>query len=238
MTPPHADRLYYDSEAMLRLVDNALDELHPPPAAPTPPASAGAASDAPHAATDALSLSSLPPLLLRAYQEINSVVCTLRRSRDLLEEATVNKLHQTGNKLREVSSATEVAATDMLDGLDRALAIVDELDAGPAAGESDRATTLRDDLRNELFGLMNCLQFQDITTQQLGYASSVLVEVEDRLSELARVFDPHSHGIEGPAAAPPAPAAPAVPAVAFDPAASTGDAEQRQALVDEIFARG
>jgi hypothetical protein len=49
-------------------------------------------------------------------------------SRDMLERTTVENLQVTHDKLAEVTSATEVAATDILDGLDRSLALIDRLD--------------------------------------------------------------------------------------------------------------
>jgi chemotaxis regulatin CheY-phosphate phosphatase CheZ len=224
MRTPPPDELLYDSEASLRLVDRALTDLAVAPVDTV----AGSAPD--RSSTEAftrISLMDLPNLLLRAYSEINSVLENLRHSRDVLQQTTVDKLQHTNNKLREVSSATEVAATDMLDGLDRALALVDELDA-PDQAEDERGTELRSELRNELFCLMNCLQFQDITTQQLNYASSVLVEMETRLAELAKIFDPDQMGLSHLMLT-------TESGVAFDPAATTTNAEERQALVDQIF---
>lgn len=172
----------------------------------------------------------LPNMLLRAYTEINAVLQNLRHSRDVLQQTTLEKLHQTNDKLREVTSATEVAATDMLDGLDRALAMIDELEAADGETATDDANEIRANLRNELFSLMNCLQFQDITAQQLTFASSVLVDMEQRLTEIARIFDPDRLGYRGSILEIAAPLS-----GTFDPAATTEDAEERQALVDEIF---
>jgi hypothetical protein len=184
--------LLYDSEASLRLVESALIDL----AAMAAEVAAGPGAQAiPGASFARTNLMDLPSLLLRAYTEINSVLENLRHSREVLQQTTLDKPQQTKGKPREVSSATEVAATDMLDGLDRALALVDELDAPHYAAVDPRGGEVRADLRNELFSLMNCLQFEDITTQQLNYASGVLVEVENRLAELARIVDPDRIGM-------------------------------------------
>jgi len=208
-----ADELFYDSEAMLRLVDRALDELRLPPAVM-------------HGATfsdhEPITLTDLPQVLLRAYSEVSGVIATLRRSREVLERSTVEKLQQTSRKLNEVPSTTELATSDMLDGLDRALAIVDSLESRDAGDEADGR---HGQLRDELNGIMTCLQFQDVTAQQLNYASSVLYEAEERMVELARLFDPDSLGFERETAPPPP---------AFDPAATIPDSGVRQALVDEI----
>ena len=87
-------------------------------------------------------------------------------------------------KLTEVSSATEMATSELLDGLDRALRLVDQLEVGPSSSDDDADP--RDDLREELHTLVTVLQFQDITKQQLGNASTVL---EERMLRLAEVFD-------------------------------------------------
>jgi hypothetical protein len=198
------------------LVDRALDELRPEN------------GTAPHAGSHAPgAIADLPAMLLRAYSEICGVLQSLRSSRDALEQATIEKLHHTNAKLHEVSSATEVAATGMLDGLDRALAMVDELDTLDSSGDA-RAAEVRGQLRDELFQAISGLQFQDITTQQLNYASSVLVDMEQRLAEVAKAFDPSTAGIAVPSSRPTAPAA-------FDPGASLDGADERQALVDQIF---
>jgi hypothetical protein len=179
-----ADELFYDSEAMLRLVDRALDELRLPP---------GVMHETHFSGREAIALSDLPHVLLRAYSEISSVLATLRRSREVLERSTVEKLQQTSRKLNEITSTTELAASDMLDRLDRALAIVDSVEARDAGKDPDGSHA---DLRNELYGIMTCLQFQDITAQQMNYASSVLFEAEERMVELARLFDPDVLGLD------------------------------------------
>ena len=213
-----ANELLLDSEASLRLVDNVLAEIGEPPA-PAPAMPAVAVTE---------SLATIPQVLLRAYGEINNALLALRESRGVLEQSTVDKLHLTNEKLRAVSSATEVAATDIMDGLDRAIAMVDELEA---PDEDNRHEGVRNSLRDELFGLMGHLQFQDITTQQLSHASSTLVEMESRLVQLARMFDPELFGLEST----PGPRAVEALGVAYDPNATTQDAETRQAMADEIF---
>src|SRR5690606_39679526 len=74
----------------------------------------------------------LPRILLRAHAEISQVLESLRRSRGILERTTMERLQKTQSKLREVSSATENVSSGMLDGLDRALALVDKLEEDAA----------------------------------------------------------------------------------------------------------
>jgi chemotaxis regulatin CheY-phosphate phosphatase CheZ len=172
------------------------------------------------------SVAELPETLLKAHAEIVNVLQRIRASRDALESATVGKLHSTKDKLAEVSSATEVAANGILDGLDRAIAFVDELDA-IADSDETKAVAVRSSLRDELFQAIGCLQFQDITSQQLNYASSLLGDMEVRLSSLSDALDPNASAIVEPVTAP--------GLRTFDPGASIHNAEGRQALADSIF---
>ena len=209
--------LFYDTDAVLRMVDGEVRAM-------TGDLRRGAV--APHGS----SLAALPFILARANDEIQAVLGNLRDSRqalEALEAATVEKLQQTSEKLREVTSATEVAATDILDALDRAGTTVDALEAADQADDKPRAQELRDELRAEIFGMMSALQFQDITTQQLTYAASVLTDMEGRLLLIAKLFDPEAAIVRAaPSGADPR---------TYDPGATTRHADRRQALADEVF---
>jgi len=176
-------------------------------------------------AASATDLSELDELLSRAYSMIQGMLRRLRESQSVLQRSAVQKLHDTSAKLHEVTSATESAATDIMDGLDRALALIDRLEGGAAPAEVSA------ELRDEIFGAMNHLQFQDITAQQLRYASALLQDMEAQMAGFASLFDQAGH--HGP---PPAlPVAAARPT--YDPGATVWSAERRQALVDELIGR-
>lgn len=214
--------LLYESEATLRLVDGALADLWDPEARDAALEAVQKTLPAPGPG-----LAAIPDLLLHAYAEIRSIHGRLQESRSLLQQAALGKIRHTSEKLHEVTSATEIAATDILDGLDRSLALVDELDRV----ETEKGGELRGKLRDELYFLMGCMQFQDITAQQIGHASGMLEEIEERIAEIARVFDPVTVAAAVPATARETPPRP----VTCDPGATTRDAGQRQALADEIF---
>lgn len=234
--------LLYDSEATLRLVDSALDSLREPE--PVSPVLRRAleerASDEegrPHAihelfaeplAGGPMGLLGLSQALVRGYAEIVSVLGSLRESRSLLERTAVDRLQHTHAKLKEVSSATETAATSILDGLERCLRMVDQL--ASTSSSDPTSADVHAQLRDELFQLMGHMQFQDITTQQINYASSVLTDMESRLAQLASVLDPASFGVRAVHTT-----LGQTDAVHFDPAASTQNAEERQAVADEVF---
>jgi chemotaxis regulatin CheY-phosphate phosphatase CheZ len=231
---PRAEEVLYESEATLRLVDAEVERLRQSDGAPQAPAAESAApvKDLMNQLTDfgqkpAIML--LPAVLQRATTEIRGLLTSLRDSRSVLEQATVGRLASTQDKLKDVASATEVAATDMLDGLDRAQAMIDELDAAEADVQLGR--DIRNRLRDEIFMVMGHLQFQDITTQQLNHASTILVEMEQRLNEVAKVIDPTQMGFSADAVS-----KMITPDVnTFDPNATTKNQKERQALADDVF---
>ncbi len=212
--------LLYDTETALRLVDGEVRAMT------GEGRGAGVVSPGAHGC----GLAALPFILERANEEIQAVLSNLRDSRaalEALEAATVEKLQHTSEKLREVTSATEVAATDILDALDRAGATVDALEAADHDGDKPRAQELRDALRGEIAGMMGALQFQDITTQQLAYAAGVLTDMEGRLLTIAQLFDPAGVAARTASGGP--------DPRTFDPGATTRNADRRQAIADEVF---
>lgn len=233
MTPPkQPSELLYDSEATLRLVDSAILDM----------GELGDASEEPtlhermrHALakepSSTIGLVGLSDLLARGYNEILGVLDSLRQGRHLLERAAVEKIQHTNDKLQEVSATTEVAATDILNGLDRATSMVDELDALAEGDGDEKSGIVRAALRDELFALMGHMQFQDITSQQLNYASSVLNEMEARLAQIAQVIDPAAYGVKA-ADRPETESA----LLNYDPDASANNRAERQAVANAIVA--
>jgi hypothetical protein len=221
MTHKPSRDLLYDSEAALRQVDSALRDvsgvLEEDEAAAAP--SFAAQPD----------LHRVSVLLERGYREVVAVLDLLRQSRSVLEKATLQKLSHTSDKLLEVSSVTETAATDILDGLERSAALVDELDALDTE-RKERAVAVRTTLRDELFALIGHMQFQDITSQQLAYASAVLGEMEERLGAIASTLQSVEDGKRAPDPREPEEHA------HFDADATTENREARQAIADEIVA--
>lgn len=234
MNAKQPSELLYDSEATLRLVDTAIQEMGELDGEQAPSLEQRMRTAMSQTPGNSLGLLGLSDLLARGYAEILGVLDSLRQSRHLLERAAVEKIQHTHDKLREVSNATETAATDILNGLDRANVLVDDLDAYASEhGEpDDKASNIRGSLRDELFALMGHMQFQDITSQQLTYASAVLTEMETRLANIAKVFDPAVFGGSRPEGS----ASQHIGPVTYDPNASTQNREERQAVADEIVA--
>lgn len=191
---------------------------------------------------------SLPLRLDRAHQAVADALAGLQASRVALQDAqrsAVGRLHQTHEQLREVTSTTEGAASDILDSLDRATGFLDELDATAGAPESAPAAAAaeiaarnaraRGALRDELFQMMHSLQFQDITTQQLSYTSGVLTDLEERLLAIVEMFDgvtpANTVALDLTSREPRR----AAESQLYAPEATMHDAEGRQRVADQIF---
>ncbi len=87
--------------------------------------------------------------------------------------AGVDGLRQLDSRIRDVSAATEAAATDIFESVTRAVALVERLGA---AGAAERPRVL-EALDGELAAVTSRLQFQDVTTQQLGQIASILADM-------------------------------------------------------------
>lgn len=170
----------YESEATLRLVEGELGELNaglePDPVVDEAPKEGRSM------------LESLPHILQLANDDIMHVVQGLRDSRRMLEQRTVESVHGTHAKLQDVASATETATIAILDALDRAQGLIDTVDAEGAT--KARSENIKDGLRNEIFGIIGALPFQDITTQQITDASNVLLDMEAKLLRIMQLLDP------------------------------------------------
>ena len=175
-------------------------------------------------------LSNLPAMLLKTYNEIASALDGIRLTREMIQTNALDGLQHSTSRLTEVSSTTESAAMELLNGLDRSLGMLDELEQSDAAS-LERFGALRAQI-NELFAH---LQFQDITSQQLQGVMQMLTDVESRVTRVADLFDQAlSGGVLQPGAFANA-ARQDTTKLAFNPDATVRDAEARQAAIDATF---
>lgn len=226
MTSERASELHYDTASTLRLLDAELGELVPREAAP-------AISGALRTGAKSPSTSRVPESVLeKTMTEVHAILTSLRAGRAHLRQAASDHLTRTSEKLDEVNSATAIAALDIMDTLERAAARVDELDQEDVQADPTRGAAIRQDLRDDLFGIMGRMQFQDITTQQIMHVQSQLAEMEARLEDVASLFEPTENGSTRPLSP-----LPTGDASTFDPNATLLDAEGRQALADSLTNR-
>ncbi|MDQ2889579.1 MAG: hypothetical protein M3R65_03350 [Gemmatimonadota bacterium] len=215
MTNSRVADVLYDSETVLRLVDSELEELR---------------DDSRDALLRGNHVGVLLAVMQRASSDIAQVLCTLHTSREALEGVTLQEIHDSTRKLSEVSSATELAASQMMDGLEHSQTLLDrldELDSAEHAGDAViEAAALRSRLRDALFSVMGSLQFQDITSQQLGHVGQMLCDIERRLHATSAL-------LSGGRAEAVVLSHEEVPT--FSESASTQNSFERQAAADSIF---
>jgi hypothetical protein len=180
MRPPQ--ELLYDSEASFRLVDNAIEELSATDADPDGETKAVLQ----HGMTQP-GIAGLSDALSRAFAETTALLARFRESAGMLDTSGIDKLQQVHGRLHEVSSATETATSDILDGLSRAVTLVEQLDSATSMTD-DARHRMAGSLREELGGLSNHLQFQDITSQQLVHIAALLGDMRARLAEVTSMF--------------------------------------------------
>jgi hypothetical protein len=215
MRPP--EQLLYDSEASLRLVDQAIEELDESGARLDPDTHGFLV----HVMAQPGGFAELSRTLLRAYAETFTIVQRIRASCDMAD-SDADRLQQMHGRLREVSAATESASTSILDSVARAVALIDRLETADDAAR----TRLIAQIKEELHVVPTHLQFQDLAAQQLGSIATLLSEMRKRIAQIAGMF-----------AAPDASVAKRDHG-AFDPnaVAATTASTAGQAVADEIFA--
>jgi chemotaxis regulatin CheY-phosphate phosphatase CheZ len=151
----------------------------------------------------------------------------IRVTRETIQKHSIERLRDTHAKLNEVSSAAEIAAMEMLNGLDRTLGIIDQL-VGATKENRRPSHEMCDGLRTEVNQLYGCLQFQDIITQQLRGVAALLIEIEQRLESVAQLVDDAPETDQTAEQA----AEPHRYSTALNPAATMRDAAGRQAMID------
>lgn len=131
-------------------------------------------------------LGQLPGMLLRANAEITGILDGIRLTREAIEAHAVERIRDTQSRLSHVTSTTESATLELMNGLDRSIELVNSLEQ--RANRQASAAEFQQ-LRDEVGALYNHLQFQDITAQQLAGVAHSLLELETRVSAVAAMFD-------------------------------------------------
>ena len=143
------------------------------------------------------------PQIAKLVFFIEEVVPLLNSIHDEIHQSS--KIIPTASeKLDKVTSATEMAATEVMDKVDNVIerldtmnSTLDDIDEHIDKDESlshlkEKTNVIRQELdgsQDDLFSIMNTLQFQDITTQQIHSTAEVIDSVQTKLCELLSGFD-------------------------------------------------
>jgi chemotaxis regulatin CheY-phosphate phosphatase CheZ len=145
------------------------------------------------------------------------------------------------DQLDKISEQTEAAAHRMLDQIehithreDELIKCAGEIKMTIQSGDTERASALVDRIvdmsnnnLNDAYMIMDSLQFQDITAQQMDHAASILEDIEAKLdSILAAMGESVRSGRSGDSSR---------RSRAFDPHADLFDRRTNQKDIDSIF---
>ncbi len=172
--------------------------------------------------------------IVKLVASMNDMICNFRSMRDPIVESS-NSVPQASEQLDKVTQETERVTNRMLDlvetmterGMETAGHVDELLSHGEGLNEEQR-TMLQaiqansEEDQNDIFMIMDALQFQDITSQQINHANSILDTIDSKLQSLLRLigeaFEVHEE-VER----------------SFDPEATTTNRKSRQAMVDSLI---
>lgn len=171
-----AAELLYESEATLRMVDTALDELQIDDAESrfTGPRLKAICSNYD---TEQAELHIPPEFCVRAYWQIHELLDCVRQSREAVQAI--------GRADRATAGAVQ---GDDRSGVDRALALIDRLDTMDDGAVVERHA-LHNDLRCDLVGMLARRDHAAGSSEQLSMITVLLAETEARLTKLGHLFD-------------------------------------------------
>jgi chemotaxis regulatin CheY-phosphate phosphatase CheZ len=190
-------------------------------------------------------ISVLPNSVNRSYELIQMVIHSIHSSRTELRKSVDGLIKKTGMQLQKVTSTTEEATNKILDVAERLdeeqtqiIAIIDNLESTIKQGSvsDDVFTELRAKIyqnQEAAFTIMDYLQFQDITAQQIAGAYSLLSDTEKTLiyvSDLLKNFDNDKEVSEYTGTV--------VDEKAFNANASFNDKRNVQDAIDDLFSSG
>jgi chemotaxis regulatin CheY-phosphate phosphatase CheZ len=185
-------------------------------------------------------------LFLEMDQVIDAVVVDLEQSETELKKSSKKILGRVSEQLDKVTESTQIAVSCVLDRIDRIcerqntvfqqIAGLKERLAGFSGSQSaeplldgaGKIEELENEIQAEIYEIMNEMQFQDITNQQIQLANQLVGEARFRLMDFRKVlaFLTEDNGLE---------AQPEKTArQSFDPGATMKDRQERQSLADRV----
>lgn len=135
--------------------------------------------------------------VVRLASSIKEIVDKFRQLHDPLSESRKTVPRAT-EQLDKVSEQTEAAAQQMLDKIEKiterdqeVISDLKKIKENPSAGANliDELINKMESSCNDAFMIMDTLQFQDITAQQMDHAASLMEEIEMKLIGIVGVLD-------------------------------------------------
>lgn len=171
---------------------------------------------------------------------INGIIETFRKMKNPLVE-THEKVPQATVQLDKISEQTEAAAHQMLDrveqitqregdviqGLEKLKEVADKDQLSSISAAVGEIIVKANDNLDDAYMIMDALQFQDITAQQMNHAASLLEDIEGRLNVILSTLNGDESKGDGEAAQ--------RKVRVYDPHADLFDKKTDQSAVDSLF---
>lgn len=168
--------LLYESEATLRLVDSALDEIRAADREAEGRSTAAVPDGSAEVRAGRRGYDAPSEFRIRAFWQVQEVSDCVRESRELLRSAAPPD----GN----------AAQADGEGAFDRVLSLIDQLDPASASDAgAQRDERLIADLRAEVLSLIRATAAGDERAKNISRAISFLSEAEGRLTQLHHILD-------------------------------------------------
>lgn len=172
--------------------------------------------------------------IVKLVSSMNEMIRNFKSMRDPIMESS-NSVPQASKQLDKVTQETERVTNQMLDLVEtmteRGMNTADNVET--LLEDTDQLTDRQEELlreiqenaaedQNDIFLIMDALQFQDITSQQISHANSILDTIEQKLQSLLYMIGEAFEVQEEVERC-------------FDPEATTTERETRQDLVDSLI---
>ncbi|MEA2064306.1 MAG: protein phosphatase CheZ [Gemmatimonadota bacterium] len=187
------------------------------------------------------------------FQELENFIFGMARDLEMtrkeLDKSSNELLGEASEQLDKVTESTQKAASSVMDRVDKICnsqntvferigqireslkGLESETGAKAALEAVGQIEALEGEIQMEAFEIMNEMQFQDITTQQIQQANSLIDKAEKKLTDFGNMLvlvsgTKHKKG-DGQKSA-------AAAEVTFDPEATMENRQERQDLADQV----
>lgn len=178
-------------------------------------------------------------------EAVNKVVDSFRQVKNPLVESQA-KVPMATDQLDKISEQTEAAAHQMLDRIEQITQREEEIIAGlgqihrmASDARNSEITEVVDRINqkaetnlNDAYLIMDALQFQDITAQQMNHAASLLEDIEQKLRHIVSALNGEGVGESEPESKR------SKRTRVYDPHADFVDKRTEQEDIDSLFAKG
>lgn len=125
------------------------------------------------------------PYLENVLNFMRSILPTVNKMEEFLP-STSGKLPEAAQNLGKVTEATEMATTEIMDLVEKVMNNLKEI--SDMKGSSKVVKTTISECNDDLFSILNALQFQDITSQQIESIKAIIASVNNDLIRLVSEF--------------------------------------------------